>query len=279
MLKSWPAVPGRYATGDRNSCVAVCTLASIDLIEKLSDKLDKIALVGKVVTENIGIEKIVQNIITNPNIRFLILCGKESYGHYTGQAITALVNNGVNKDGKIMGAKGPLAILKNLKGEQIQTFRRQVKIINLIDCCEIDKISNQINECVKNNPGQFKSKIKVRIMKPITAWHDEKKDVVLDPKGFFTIFVDKKAKQIRVEHYLAKWKNLKYSGDWKKCMSWHKLNKIIVGKDAEAICHTIIREGLISRIEHAAYLGRELKKAEIALKKNLIYEQDKELEY
>lgn len=54
--------------------------------------------------------------------------------------------------------------------------------------------------------------------------------------------------------------------------------KIVVkGKTAEEVCHEIIRRGLISEMEHSAYLGRELQKAEIALRTGKGYLQDKEL--
>jgi dihydropteroate synthase-like protein len=51
-------------------------------------------------------------------------------------------------------------------------------------------------------------------------------------------------------------------------------NNAIVGSTAKEILDTIIECGLISRIDHAAYLGRELMKAEIALKFKRSYSQD-----
>lgn len=278
-MSEWPFVAGRYYLGDENSCVAVCTLTSIDLMEKFKDSesLNKVAIIGKTVTENIGIEKIVQNIITNPNIRFLILCGQESYGHYVGQAINSLIKNGVDENGKIIGAIGPMPNVKNLTKEQVGTFQRQVEIVDLIGCDDMEKILNHVDSCWKKNPGQFDSGIKIEKIEPIAAYHDEARDVVLDSKGFFVILLDRENEKIIVEHYQAEW-NIeamkKYSGDWRACMKSQKLNKIITGKDASEICHTIVREGLVSRLEHAAYLGREIQKAEDALKNNLPYEQE-----
>jgi dihydropteroate synthase-like protein len=52
---------------------------------------------------------------------------------------------------------------------------------------------------------------------------------------------------------------------------------VIRGKTAEEVCNEIIGRGLISEMDHAAYLGRELQKAEIALKTGKGYLQDKEL--
>lgn len=91
-----------------------------------------------------------------------------------------------------------------------------------------------------------------------------------DSKGFFIINVDVRKKKIVVEHYLNAMKG--------KVLASGKLNKIIEGDDAEEICHTILREGLVGDLQHALYLGRELQKAEIALKENRRYEQDEYVE-
>ncbi len=85
-----------------------------------------------------------------------------------------------------------------------------------------------------------------------------------DENGFFVINVKD---EITVEHYF----NVQKEGELE--VETGELNKIVTGKSAKAICDTIVREGLISRLDHAAYLGRELQKAEIALKNDLEYEQ------
>lgn len=51
-------------------------------------------------------------------------------------------------------------------------------------------------------------------------------------------------------------------------------NYAIAGSTAKDILDTIIERGLISRLDHAAYLGRELMKAELALKFKRSYSQD-----
>ena len=53
----------------------------------------------------------------------------------------------------------------------------------------------------------------------------------------------------------------------------------IVGKNAKEIIDTIIRLDLVSRLDHAGYLGRELMKAEIALKLGKNYVQDEDLNF
>lgn len=58
---------------------------------------------------------------------------------------------------------------------------------------------------------------------------------------------------------------------------------VIKGKTSKSVYDEIIKRGLVSRLEHATYLGSELQKAEIAAKLNKNYVQDfplfKELDY
>lgn len=98
---------------------------------------------------------------------------------------------------------------------------------------------------------------------------EEEKKVELDESGFFVVMVKEK---IIVEHYL----NVKKEGRLE--VETGELNMVIRGEEAKAICDTIVREGLVSRLDHASYLGRELQKAEIALKNDLDYEQCEPLE-
>ena len=95
-------------------------------------------------------------------------------------------------------------------------------------------------------------------VRSINAHYDSMKEWAMDPKGFFTIKPFPDEGVIRVRYYNAK----------------HQLSALIEGKNAEEIYVTICREGLISILSHAAYLGSELQKAEIAMKKRLEYVQD-----
>ncbi len=95
----------------------------------------------------------------------------------------------------------------------------------------------------------------------IDAHYDSMKEWVMDQNGFFTIKPFPDEGVIRVRYYNAK----------------HQLAALIEGRNAEEIYVTICREGLVSVPSHAAYLGSELQKAEIAMKKNLPYVQDNPL--
>src|SRR5438067_3489892 len=73
----WPIVGGRYAVGNPDRSVAVCTLASSDLVDAIGER-DEIAIVGRLYTLNLGLEKLVWNVVANPAIRFLLLCGDDT---------------------------------------------------------------------------------------------------------------------------------------------------------------------------------------------------------
>jgi len=106
---------------------------------------------------------------------------------------------------------------------------------------------------------------------------EAKKDrkMVEDPAGFFITFLDKEREEIVVEFYERVMKDIKN----KKRVGSGKLRLVVCGTRAEALCHTIAREELVSRFEHSAYLGRELQKAEIALKNGLDYSQDEDVSF
>ena len=94
----WPFVPGKFHVLDPDAPVAVTTLGSVDLAGEVSQSPPKgLCIVGKVETENIGIEKIIKNILSNPAIQYLICAGNEPPKHLTGKTILALFDNGVDE--------------------------------------------------------------------------------------------------------------------------------------------------------------------------------------
>ena len=90
----------------------------------------------------------------------------------------------------------------------------------------------------------------------------------MDPKGYFLIEVDRKKSLLRVGY--CKFTKLGNSVE-------NDLVAEIKGKTAIEIVNTLIKEKYISSLQHAADMGIELCKAEIALKNNLQYIQDKDI--
>ncbi len=147
----WPIVQGDFFAGDPNSPVAVVTLGS-HFGKVFTDQ--GAAIEGTAKTENIGLEKIMVNIISNSNIRFLIVCGSEIMGHVTGQSLEAVYKNGV-KEGRIIDAKGAIPFIENLNEEQIARFQKQVELISMIGNEDINAISSKIKELIGRDPGAY----------------------------------------------------------------------------------------------------------------------------
>ena len=133
----WPPVRGDYQVGSPDAGVAVVTLASPLFLQGA-------ALFGQCKTENLGIEKIVANVISNCNIRFLILCGVESKGHLPGNTILALHKNGIDEQGRIIGSHGAIPFIQNLPPGAIRRFQQQVELIDCIGLEDIVQIEEQI---------------------------------------------------------------------------------------------------------------------------------------
>ena len=105
----------------------------------------------------------------------------------------------------------------------------------------------------------------------------------LDPKGYFIIKVDLEKNRIILEHFLNNINDDGYAlapetNEPIKCDSKYKRasNEVFEGISAKqlGILITEERNDLITRIDHALYLGRELQKAEECLYKKLRYIQD-----
>ena len=105
----------------------------------------------------------------------------------------------------------------------------------------------------------------------------------LDPNGYFIIKVDLEENKIILEHFLNNINDDGYALDPEtnepiKCDSENKrvCNEVFEGISAKqlGILITEERNDLITRLDHALYLGRELQKAEECLYKKLPYIQD-----
>lgn len=143
----WPPVVGEYIVVDPSAQVAVTTLASQNFPKQLADqKIPGLAIVGKLETENIGVDKLIKNTIANPNLRFLILAGVEPKGHLSGQTLLALAENGVDENRRVIGSKGKRPILRNVTQAEIETFRKQIQVIDLIGCECIDCVKDKVAE-------------------------------------------------------------------------------------------------------------------------------------
>jgi hypothetical protein len=98
-----------------------------------------------------------------------------------------------------------------------------------------------------------------KVISSLLSENKPKQTIHLDPKGYFLI---------RIKDGLIECGQFSYD---------KKLIKIYNGKTADEIYKDITTDKAVSSFEHAAYLARELKKVEMALKFNIKYIQDEEI--
>lgn len=144
LANPWPVSKGDFRVGDATSCVCVVTLAS-DIIPP-DDLLGNVALWGTCKTENLGIEKIIVNVISNCNIRYVIIAGQESRGHFPGDTMFAIYENGIDENGRIIGSNGAIPFIENISEDGIARFVRQVQLIDMNGISDIGEIGAMVDK-------------------------------------------------------------------------------------------------------------------------------------
>ncbi|MHC4108810.1 MAG: DUF4346 domain-containing protein [Planctomycetota bacterium] len=256
----WPPLPGSYTVLRYNAPVAVCTLTDESLGAQVASRAgSEIAIVGSVFTENLGIERILMNILANPNIRFLLLCGpdsKQTMGHLPGQSMTALARHGLDDRGRIREAAGRRPVLKNVDRSAVEHFRSTVEVVDRISEGDVNVIVDSARECAARSSGPAKPFESSRMVHTVAGYVPER--MVSDKAGYFVVYPDRARHILVLEHY---------------CNDG-VLDVVIEGRAAAELYYPAIDRGLISQLDHAAYLGRELARAERSLENGGPYVQD-----
>jgi tetrahydromethanopterin S-methyltransferase subunit A len=264
-IAAWPPHPGDYVLGNPEGTVAICTLSNRDLpVSLIAAGEPAMAIAGRCDTENIGIEKIVLNLLANPRIRWLVICGAEAKGHRAGQALLRLKERGVDADMRVLESASWRPILKNLTLLDVAQFRQQIEEVNLIGVTDIKGILAAVRDCSHSPVQAFPAvpdeaagrKDTLAAVEHIPA--KAPKQLRLDRAGFFIVLPQPQKRLIVCEHY-------ENNG---------RLAHVIEGQQAALIASTIVERGFVTQLDHAAYLGRELAKAEAALLDGITYEQD-----
>ncbi len=145
----FPVEKGAYILGNAYSPVAVLIPMPNHFLAEIAIEAGA-AIAGHLVTANIGIEKIIANIISNPNIRYLIICGRESKGHLSAQSLISLFMKGINESGRICGSLGLTPYLKNIPREAVDRFREQIiYLIDLLGTDDPEIVKKVIRGCIQ----------------------------------------------------------------------------------------------------------------------------------
>ena len=136
--------------GNSKSSIAICTLSSMKLLKEISNSslMLQIALVGRLLSENKGIDSLIKHVISKKNIKTILICGKDTTGHRSGHSLLKLYENGVDSNGRIINSSSPDPVLTITKPE-IQIFQKQITIINKIGETSISEIRHLIDCLLK----------------------------------------------------------------------------------------------------------------------------------
>lgn len=140
---------GDFTSVNPNDSVAV-VLLNVDFVPK-----DTVALYGRLKTENIGIEKIIANVISNPHIRFVVLCGDDIRGHRSGRSLLCLHKNGINENHRVIDAPGAIPFIENLSEDAVNRFQKQVEIVDLIGETDSSVLQRKIDRIVEKEVECF----------------------------------------------------------------------------------------------------------------------------
>ena len=259
-------MPGTYQVGDPKGPVAVCALTSERLIGPLV-KLPGVAIAGMVYTANLGITRIIVNLTSNPAIRFLLICGKDSALFRPGQSLIALSEHGVDDQHRIVEAVGYDPVLPSIDPKQVAQFRSQIEVLDWTGEEDVEVLQERIKSLAIRNPGVFttdeKEAIVSRSEEDFVSIRPggQREPLLYDPKGYFVITIDPEEKEILLKHYLP---------DHTPAHEMH-------GRGATPMLLGLLRDGLVTQLSHSGYLGEELAKAQTALQFGLRYDQDRPL--
>lgn len=162
--EGYPPEEGCYFRGNDHSPIAVAVILQWsrgrippDLEKLVNVALESgAALAGTVRTENIGLEKMICNLVANPNIRYLAVCGPESPDHLVGDALLTLSRNGIDAQKRIIGAQASTPFLSHIPEEFIIRFRRQITVINLVNEDSPDLLREAVRASRQEEPVRFR---------------------------------------------------------------------------------------------------------------------------
>lgn len=261
--RGWPPLPGDYQVVRYQAPVAVCTLNSDEVAVALAQtRPEGLAIVGTLRTENLGIERLIRNTLSNPHVRRLVVCGEDTrraIGHLPGQSLESLMANGVDESGRIRAARGKRPVLKNVTAEQVEAFRSQIGLVSLVGETDVRTLSEAIRREAAAAPGPFEGTRATSDVGVTTIEAMAPSKLVSDPAGYCVVYPDRVRRRLLVEHYT----------------NAGVLDGVVDGATPAAVSAALIERSFVSRLDHAAYLGRELARAEMSLRSGDPYVQDR----
>ncbi|PIW36472.1 MAG: hypothetical protein COW24_05165 [Candidatus Kerfeldbacteria bacterium CG15_BIG_FIL_POST_REV_8_21_14_020_45_12] len=129
--------------GNSASSVGVATLWTPKELFQKKLKADTYRLIGQLYS-NDGINPLLRNVLANPCIRTIVLCGQDRIG--SADALACLMKNGINAKGEVIG-KEEARVEQEIPVEAVELFRANVTLIDkrgIMNPAEIQKV---IDDC------------------------------------------------------------------------------------------------------------------------------------
>ena len=138
-------IPEEVYYGNKQSRLAVCTLSSMKLLKEFanSELLDNVAVVGRLLSENKGIDSILTYLSNHRNITTLVICGKDVWGHKAGHSLVELHKNGLDSNNRIIKSNSPDPYVTS-SISQVKYFQNHIRLVNLIDEDNFEILSSTI---------------------------------------------------------------------------------------------------------------------------------------
>jgi tetrahydromethanopterin S-methyltransferase subunit A len=258
--KKWPFVWGKYYVIDETAPVIVVMPDNEALAEDLAAlSVRELCLVCATCRNASDVEKLIRNVDGNLGVQAIVLAGGDEAAYPGVQALSSLFGGSEKISDK--AATFAHAVRGKLKALDFEALQKRVRVVDMLSCVDADKIISAVNkygsEEIRPNTGFLVQGHDTTIgVERVIAPSNISYDLTIDKAGEYIIRAE--AKSILVEHYNSK----------------GELLRIVEGTTARDICITLIRNGWVSKLDHAAYLGRQLTLAEAAMQQGLPYEQN-----
>jgi tetrahydromethanopterin S-methyltransferase subunit A len=247
-----PPYPEEVTLGDPASPVGLCTLWTRQARLLRGVPRELYAACGNLYSLW-GIALLVRGMLARPTLRYLVVCGID-YAD-TGRALVALSEEGLAADGTLPGTESRL----DLDAGEVARFREQVTVVDLRGCTDPRRVVAAIR-ALSWPPPDGPRVLVPEGWSPPAAVPAASPGWEPDPAGNFLIALE--GGQIVANHATT-------AGG----PTGHRFG----GRTAAEVYRAIIAAGLVSQLDHAAYLGAELARAEVALRAQVRYEQDRSL--
>ncbi|MFH0850260.1 MAG: dihydropteroate synthase-like protein, partial [Candidatus Bathyarchaeota archaeon] len=229
-----------------------------------------------------GIEKLVGDLVVEPLLRPGLLVALESYRLFKNSHPEVPLLFGIGNATELIDADSTgmnaalTALAREAGANMLHVPEHSVKARGSV--ADVVRASQMMYVAERRGSAPKDLGLDLLVLKE-KRWKEEPYDVSLessaevvqgseneeykpDEAGWFKVQVDRGAGKIVALHYPP---------------GREEPATIIKGDDARIVYQTVVRLGLITKLDHAAYLGKELAKASIALRLGRSYQQDVDL--